>query len=269
MAYLQVSSQARVSDDAKLSVECAADNNIKIDVDQGAKTNDAVINPLRTYAEVFLAEALATGFLLSIGCMSCVEGVTPTPVTDFHSAVAFGFLVTILISVFGHISSAHMNPALTITFYLLGRISLPMVFVYFSAEVFGAVVGVGLVKLVTPPELFGPTLCVTRLGDAIQPVQGLAVEFAITFVLALLVCAMNDKRTAALQDSGSIKFGTVIIAMSLAAGKYTGASMNPARSLAPAIWSNYWTAHWIYWAGPIAAGIAAPLLYIHCFNKEN
>uniref|UniRef100_A0A170W4T7 Mip variant b n=1 Tax=Triatoma infestans TaxID=30076 RepID=A0A170W4T7_TRIIF len=84
-------------------------------------------------------------------------------------------------------------------------------------------------------------------------------------MLLLVLLGSSDLRNAEKQDSVPLKFAAAIIALSLLGGPYTGASVNPARSFAPALWSKDWTAHWVYWIGPLFAGLATPLFYQCCF----
>ncbi|CAB0008485.1 unnamed protein product [Nesidiocoris tenuis] len=267
-------------------------------------TIDNSKSELSRYLEVFAAELVGTGLLLALGCASCVKGDASKQVTDFHSALTFGFIVSTIIGVsakssinytnwrfkssgnresvgivrksindfsifqiFGHISAAHLNPAVTLAFYVLGHISIPMVCVYFAAQIMGAIMGVGVLYLLTPEDWIEPAMCVTQVHDSMTGIQGAAAEFLATLALILMVCGLSDPRCSARQDSVPLKFAGVIIAISLALGKYTGASMNPARSFGPAVWAGEWSLHWVYWVGPMSAAVVAPLFYLTCFLR--
>lgn len=120
----------------------------------------------------------------------------------------------------------------------------------------------------TPDELLhggDPTasnlFCVTAIHDGLSPTQGLVTETVATGILILLCCASWDPRNAKNSDSTGIKFGLTVATLSMSSGPYTGCSMNPARSFAPALWNNFWANHWVYWLGPIAGSILMTLAY--------
>ena len=110
--------------------------------------------------------------------------------------------------------------------------------------------------------------CVTHLHEKVSVIQGLFIEGIATAVLMLLACAIWDKKNEKNTDSVAIKFGLTITALATAAGPYTGCSMNPVRSLAPALWNNQWSNHWIYWLGPVGGSIIAALLYKNIFQEK-
>lgn len=103
--------------------------------------------------------------------------------------------------------------------------------------------------------------CVTSLNANISPIQGLITETAATAIIVLLCCASWDPRNERNSDSTAIKFGLTVSTLSMSVGPYTGCSMNPARSFAPALWNNSWTMHWVYWLGPIAGSILVSVAY--------
>ncbi|BET02463.1 Major intrinsic protein [Nesidiocoris tenuis] len=257
----------RVTDSGGMTTnEFSPDTNLKIEEKKDSDSADSK-SELSRYLEVFAAELVGTGLLLALGCASCVKGDASKQVTDFHSALTFGFIVSTIIGIFGHISAAHLNPAVTLAFYVLGHISIPMVCVYFAAQIMGAIMGVGVLYLLTPEDWIEPAMCVTQVHDSMTGIQGAAAEFLATLALILMVCGLSDPRCSARQDSVPLKFAGVIIAISLALGKYTGASMNPARSFGPAVWAGEWSLHWVYWVGPMSAAVVAPLFYLTCFLR--
>jgi len=132
----------------------------------------------------------------------------------------------------------------------------------------GGFMGFGLLKLVTPASIFNPTnstigpgLCTTMPHPDVSNIQALTIEFAATTVLILVCCAVWDHRNDKLVDSVSLRFGFVIFMLACSAGPFTGASMNPARSFAPALWNGDFEKHWIYWLAPLTAGIIPTYVY--------
>ncbi|XP_046742005.1 aquaporin AQPcic-like isoform X2 [Diprion similis] len=214
-----------------------------------------------------LAELLGTAILVFVGCMGCVGSLSTIP-TSLQTALTFGFAVTCVIQIIGHISVAHINPAVTVCAVILGHKSLPAAAVYIVSQLLGAIIGYGMLKAITPAELLhngdltsASSFCVTSIHSKISLIQGLLVETVATGVLILLCCASWDPRNARNSDSTAIKFGLTVTTLSLSVGPYTGCSMNPARTLGPALWNNAWTTHWVYWLGPIAGSILATLAY--------
>lgn len=95
--------------------------------------------------------------------------------------------------------------------------------------------------------------------------QGFVIEVIATGILMLMTCGVWDARQTKYGDSVAIKFGLAVAVICMAVGPYTGCSMNPARSLAPAIWNNYWPNHWVFWFGPLTGSFIASLLYRYIF----
>ncbi|XP_012288286.1 aquaporin AQPcic isoform X2 [Orussus abietinus] len=218
-----------------------------------------------------VAELIGTAILMFFGCMGCLGsfGVAPP---HFQVTVTFGFVVIIIIQCFGHISHAHVNPAITLCSVILGKKSLVEAGVYFVAQVLGSILGFGLLKVVTPKDhLHGgnataaASFCVTDLNENVSAFQGLVLEGLSTATLILLACAIWDKRNEKNMDSVAIKFGLAVTGLGATAGPFTGCSMNPVRSLAPAIWNNQWSHHWIYWLGPLGGSLVASLGYRSIF----
>ncbi|XP_054271450.1 aquaporin AQPAe.a-like isoform X1 [Macrosteles quadrilineatus] len=220
--------------------------------------------------EVFLAETVGTGMLLFFGCMGQVNFVPEVEQHPLQGAVVFAVVVATIIQIFGHISNAHLNPAVTIAFLMLGQVTAPMALVYVLSEVAGAVLGYGLLMLLTPPDVLtsaSPNLCCTLPHSGLTDVQAVAMEFFATCFLVMVVCACADPRNQDKSDSVPLKFGCTILALSIAVGPYTGASMNPARSMGPALFTGNWTSHWVYWVGPCLSGFFTAIFYQAIFNR--
>ncbi|KAI4501300.1 hypothetical protein M0802_003673 [Mischocyttarus mexicanus] len=221
-----------------------------------------------------LAEMLGTSILVFLGCTGCIGSLGVVP-SHLQITLNFGLSVMIVIQCFGHISDAHVNPAITVGSVVLGKKTIPEALVYFLAQVLGSVLGYGMLKVVTPKEYFRPgevedtdKLCVTLLHHNISAIQGLLLEGISTFILMLVACAAWDIRNKMNTDSVAIKFGLTVTALATAVGPYTGCSMNPVRSLAPALWNNQWNHHWIYWFGPIGGALLSSVSYRTIFGVQ-
>ncbi|XP_050353410.1 aquaporin-like [Nymphalis io] len=207
-----------------------------------------------------LSELVSTMSLLFFGCMTCIpiDGLPMNP--PLYGTIGFGLVVLMNIQTFGHISGAHMNPAVTLAAVMWGKMSLSLGTAYFVAQCAGAVIGYGILIELSPVDM-SSGICATQPHAKHTVYQALAVEILLTVALVLIICAVWDPVNKNKDESNSIKLGLTIAALSIAGGPLTGASMNPVRSLAPALWTNTWNSHWIYWAGPFLGAAVAVLFY--------
>lgn len=218
--------------------------------------------------KAIVAEFVSTALLLLIGCMTImpIDGLPYQ--NSVHGPLGFGFVVMINIQIFGHISGAFMNPAVTLAALLYGIISIPRAIAYVVAECAGAVVGYGILTALSPFLVSDIGLCSTEIHSRLNVFQGIGIEVVITSALNFLNCAVWDPVNKDKPDSVPIKFGLAIAGLSLAAGPLTGASMNPARSFGPAVWTGIWNDQWVYWVGPLVGGVLPTLIYKYMFLKE-
>ncbi|XP_058053743.1 aquaporin-like isoform X1 [Anopheles bellator] len=225
------------------------------------------------FISVFLAELIGTGLLVMLGCMGCVSGLGHTP-SHFELCINFGLVVMIIVQVFGCVSGAHLNPAVTAGAWVYELVSTKMALAYAVAQCIGGFMGYGVLKILTPAAVFdvakenGAGFCVTQPNGLISHLQATGIEFVATMVLILVCCGVWDPRNAKHHDSVALKFGFTIGALAVAAGPYTGASMNPARSLGPVLWNGDYNAHWIYWVGPLSAAFLTAFAYKAVFRRE-
>lgn len=111
--------------------------------------------------------------------------------------------------------------------------------------------------------------CVTGIHADLSAIQGLLVESIATSILIFVVCSVWDARNEKNTDSVPIRFGFTVAVLALTFGPYTGCSMNPARSFAPAMWNNQWTNQWIYWFGPIGGALISSFIYKIVFGVSD
>ncbi|WP_046245853.1 MIP/aquaporin family protein [Hymenobacter terrenus] len=198
-----------------------------------------------------LTEVLGTTGLLLFGTGAVVVDEQTHSLGHGGVAAAFGLVVFMLIQSLGPVSGAHVNPAVTIGFWASGRFPGRRVLPYVLAQLVGALVGSGLVWcLATPGSTLGATL------PARSAVAALVIETVLTFWLMLVILRV----TAGAKEEG-ILAGLAISATvgleALVAGPLSGASMNPARSLAPALVSGHLAEAWVYVVGPLAGALLA------------
>lgn len=185
-------------------------------------------------------------------------------------ALAHGLALSIAVSVFGGISGAHFNPAVTCGMLATGRITPPMAIQYIAAQLLGAIVAAAACKSIFPEEAVSEAnLGIPLPADWVGTGTVLLVEFILTFLLLTSIFGTAvDERGKAVKIGG-FGIGLTVAFDILAGGPVTGASMNPARSFGPALMQGHWDWHWCYWVAPIAGGCAAALLYHHVLLKED
>uniref|UniRef100_A0A8D0C1L7 Aquaporin-5 n=1 Tax=Salvator merianae TaxID=96440 RepID=A0A8D0C1L7_SALMN len=202
-----------------------------------------------------VAEFLATMIFVFLGIGSALNWPSALPGT-LQISLAFGLAIATLVQSVGHISGAHINPAVTVALVVAQKISLLRALAYIVAQLLGAVAGAGAIYQVTPPEIRG------KLLQNNTPVgQAVAVELILTFLLVLCVFASTDSRRTDDMGSPALSIGLSVTAGHLLGIYFTGCSMNPARSFGPAVIMENYQDHWVFWVGPLAGGIIASLLY--------
>ncbi|MEE6464001.1 hypothetical protein FKM82_006131 [Ascaphus truei] len=208
--------------------------------------------------------------LLSLGSTINWGGEdSPQPMDRVLISLCFGFSIATMVQCFGHISGAHINPAVTIALVCTRKISLAKSVFYIVAQCLGAISGTGLLYAITPLNVMG-NLGATLVNERLSTGHGLLIELLITFQLVFTISASCDLKRKEMKGSPATAIGISIIIGHLFAINYTGASMNPARSLGPAIIMWKWENHWIYWVGPIIGAVCASTTYnyIYCPDIE-
>lgn len=215
-----------------------------------------------------LAELVSTTLLLLLGCMTTIPIDDLPYQSSMYAPFGFGLVVLFNIQIFGHISGAFMNPAVTLAALLWGSISISKAIAYVIAQIIGAIIGFGILITLSPVLVAENGVCMTEVHPRLNTLQAVGIEIALTTALNFLNCAVWDPVNRDKPDSVPIKFGLTIAGLSLAGGPLTGASMNPARSLGPALWTGRWDNHWVYWVGPLIGGIIPTIIYKFIFLRK-
>ena len=232
-------------------------------VDQFFKADQ--VKSLKFYQSL-LCEFLGT-MLLTIVATSTSLPVAHRPIPDLNGALASGLIVATVIVGFGHISGAHINPAVTMTILTAGEIDFLSALCFIGMQLLGAASASALVLAITPVHARG-SLGMTMITEGVTLTQAFVVEFLITFILCYTVHAIVDKKRKDVGGSKALAVGFSVTLGCLFAGPYTGGSMNPARSFGPAWALGIWENHWIYWFGTFAGSITAALIYTYVLRQS-
>lgn len=205
--------------------------------------------------KALIAEAVGTFCLVFVGTGAIViNQLSQGTISHLGIAASFGLVVMVLIYTFGDHSGAHFNPAVSIAFWLNKRFPGTSVGPYILAQLIGAFCASLSIKALFPDA--------TSLGETIPSgsvIQSFSLEAFLTFFLIVVILNV----TSGSKEKGllaGIAIGATVGLEALFAGPISGASMNPVRSIAPAIVSGHITNLWIYIAAPlIAAGLSVPL----------
>ncbi|KAJ9540853.1 hypothetical protein OSB04_027359 [Centaurea solstitialis] len=208
------------------------------------------------FAQRCLSEFLGVYFTILIGCGSVVVNKLYDGTVTFPGICAtWGLIVMITIYTLGHIS-AHFNPAVTVTLALLGLFPFKEVLLYILCQFLGSLLASATLSCIiniTPKGFFGTT-------PSGSDMQSFVVEIIVAFILMFVVSGATGDRRAR-KEFGGVIVGMTITANVFVGGPISGASMNPARSLGPAIVRNYYKSIWIYIFGPFIGAIAGGFTY--------
>ncbi|XP_069828266.1 aquaporin-2-like [Dendropsophus ebraccatus] len=213
--------------------------------------------------KTFLAELIATLVFVFVGLGSTLSWTGALP-TVLQIAFTFGLGIGTMVQAVGHISGAHINPAVTIALLVGARISLVQTLYYVIAQMLGAVIGAALLYEFSPPDIRGG-FGVNQPSNNATTGQAVAVEIILTMQLVLCIFATTDSRRLDNIGSPAISIGLSVVLGHLLGIYYTGCSMNPARSFGPALITGNFQYHWIFWVAPITGAILACLLYDYIF----
>lgn len=199
-----------------------------------------------------LAEGLGTFCLVFAGTGAIVvDQSTGGAITHVGVALTFGLVVMAMIYTFGDVSGAHLNPAVSIAFAISGRFAPRAVPGYVVAQVLGAMAASGLLRVLFPQS---PTLGATLPAGAVW--QAFVLEIVLAFMLMLVILSVSSGPKERGIMAG-IAIGGVVGLEAMFAGPVSGASMNPARSLAPAVVSGHVESLWVYLLAPVVGAAAA------------
>lgn len=215
----------------------------------------------------FIAEFIGTFALVFVGSGAIIASKMPgSNIGLIEIAMAHGIILAVMVSATMRISG-HLNPAVTLGFLATRRIAPMMAGIYIVAQCLAAIAAAYALKVLYPTALFeaarggGQFVALDVSATQAYVIEGIATFFLVFAVFGTAVDPRGPK-------IGGWAIGMTIAADILAAGPFTGASMNPARSFGPAVASGIYEGQMIYWVGPILGGIAAALIYEYFLMKH-
>ncbi len=225
----------------------------------------------------WLAEAIATFALVFFGPLSVILAVTAfgdglTTEGIIMISLGHGAAIAFMVYAFGHVSGAHINPAVTIPMMITKKIGITDGIAYIIFQIIGAVVATGTLVALFPEigkGVFwgahgGPSELINN-----SMMSGLAVEIILTFFLVVVIFMTAVHKKAPKSVCGAV-IGGMVFLLHLVGVPLTGASMNPARSLSPTLFAGdagLWEVQWLYWVGPIVGGIIAGVIMNYIYTK--
>jgi aquaporin NIP len=201
------------------------------------------------------AEFIGTYALVTAGCGAIIVNTQTGALGHVGVALTFGLIVAVMIAATGHISGAHFNPAVTLAFAVTKYLKWAEVPFFIGAQVLAATLAALTLRLLFPEA---PGLGATvPVGPELQ---SLVLEILLTAALMFVIIAVATDGMAT-GAPAALAIGFTVALDAMWGGPISGASMNPARSFGPALVSGLWTAHWLYWVGPILGAVIGALAY--------
>lgn len=219
------------------------------------KTDD--VKDYKSLTQQLLAEFIGTFLYLTIALLGSNDIKGYSIVCE---ALANGLIIAAIIYIFGPLSGAHINPAVTVGVLVNGYISLWKALLYIVAQICGGLVGATVAYGLTADTQYARDLGATIPHEMLNTGRVFGFECLLTFLLVLTILTLAYPRYGYFKKSGCLVVGFCVVGCQCACLGYS-ASMNPVRALGPAIIMNVWNEHAMYWIGPLIGGLAAGLVY--------
>ena len=209
----------------------------------------------------YIAEFIGTFFLLFVGTGAIIiNQLAQNALGHIGIALVFGFVIVVLIYACGHISGAHFNPAVTLSFFAVGKFSPHQVVPYIISQLLGALSASAVLRL-----LFGNLYDLGGTFPSLPAGQHLievsfAMEFIFTFFLMFVIISVATDARAEGSFAG-LAIGLTVFIGAAVAGPVSGGSFNPARSIAPAVMSGNLEHLWLYVVSPVLGAVSAAAIY--------
>ncbi|EEF27965.1 aquaporin NIP2-1 [Ricinus communis] len=203
-----------------------------------------------------VAEVIATYLLVFVTCgAAAISSADDKRISKLGASLAGGLIVTVMIYAVGHVSGAHMNPAVTTAFAAVRHFPWKEVPYYAAAQLTGAISASFTLKV-----LLHPVKHIGTTSPSGSDFQALVMEIVVTFCMMFVTSAVATD-TKAIGELAGIAVGSAVCITSILAGPISGGSMNPARTLGPAIASAYYKGIWVYIVGPVVGTLLGSWSY--------
>ncbi|HJW22057.1 MAG TPA: aquaporin [Candidatus Limnocylindrales bacterium] len=202
-----------------------------------------------TLLRALLAEVIGTFILVGMGSLAVVSA-TPLGSSTLVLLVApfgFGLGLLVAITIFGHVSGGHFNPAVSLAAILDGRIDVLAGIAYMVAQVAGAILASLMILVIVNKDAVAATVTAAGVGEP----EAFALETVLTAILVAVILTVTRKQPSL----AALVIGLTLVAIHFAAIPISGSSVNPARSLGPAMVAGKYAGLWVYLAGPMLGGL--------------
>lgn len=209
-----------------------------------------------SFFQSLIAEFFATAIYIFFTISSTSTFLRPNELTIGLTA---GLTAIALITSFGHISGAQMNPAITFALMIMGEISIFRGLCFMTVQSFASILSTWIIKAFLSRDDYIGLL--TLRADGINPGKGIFVEIMISLLVIMVYLAVTDNSRSGYKATASIAIGMAITVGHFAGLRFTGAGLNPVRAFGPAVIHNKFKDNYIYWVGPLIGACGAVLIY--------
>lgn len=218
-------------------------------------------------ARAAIAELVATFALVFIGAGASITSGFGLDLTGV--ALAHGLVLATMIASTAHLGGGLVNPAVSIGLWVAGRLTTSRAVILVVAEILGAVAAAFLLRYLVPGTAFTSASGGTPLVSSAVPAgKAIVIEAACTFFLVFAVFAFAPDRRRPSGTTAAFAIGAVYVFGIMAFGPFTGAAMNPARWLGPALASGSWADWYVWIVGPTSGAIIAAVLFSALFRRD-